>query len=211
MPEELCQVSPKSHYVSLALHSDPSPYIINQIVQLLKLQTPPFRRRRKKLIIQNVCDPPNTLTESILRTGTNSKAEVRSNLRRLASPAPSNTTMWGMARLTPSLSALDVSSLRFLMSERTTLVNEDGVRVGLESLGAVRHRLFPRPQRRRQSHNWAGHHLCSREGNIIRSDSIICTLPPHLLGRGRSGRDNSSLCRRMFWGEIISAALCYTW
>ena len=25
MPEELCQVSPKSHYVSLALHSDPSP------------------------------------------------------------------------------------------------------------------------------------------------------------------------------------------
>ena len=26
MPEELCQVSPKSHYVSLALHSDPSPY-----------------------------------------------------------------------------------------------------------------------------------------------------------------------------------------
>ena len=27
MPEELCQVSPKSHYVSLALHSDPSPYI----------------------------------------------------------------------------------------------------------------------------------------------------------------------------------------
>ena len=24
MPEELCQVSPKSHYVSLALHSDPS-------------------------------------------------------------------------------------------------------------------------------------------------------------------------------------------
>ena len=26
MPEELCQVSPKSHYVSLALHSDPSPF-----------------------------------------------------------------------------------------------------------------------------------------------------------------------------------------
>ena len=26
MPEELCQVSSKSHYVSLALHSDPSPY-----------------------------------------------------------------------------------------------------------------------------------------------------------------------------------------
>ena len=26
MSEELCQVSPKSHYVSLALHSDPSPY-----------------------------------------------------------------------------------------------------------------------------------------------------------------------------------------
>ena len=25
MPEELCQVSPKSHYVALALHSDPSP------------------------------------------------------------------------------------------------------------------------------------------------------------------------------------------
>ena len=25
MPEELCQVSPKSHYVSQALHSDPSP------------------------------------------------------------------------------------------------------------------------------------------------------------------------------------------
>ena len=25
MPEELCQVPPKSHYVSLALHSDPSP------------------------------------------------------------------------------------------------------------------------------------------------------------------------------------------
>ena len=25
MPEELCQVSPKSHYVSLALHSVPSP------------------------------------------------------------------------------------------------------------------------------------------------------------------------------------------
>ena len=27
MPEELCQVSPKSHYVSLALHSDPSPLL----------------------------------------------------------------------------------------------------------------------------------------------------------------------------------------
>ena len=26
MPEELCQVSPKLHYVSLALHSDPSPW-----------------------------------------------------------------------------------------------------------------------------------------------------------------------------------------
>ena len=26
MPEELCHVSPKSHYVSLALHSDPSPF-----------------------------------------------------------------------------------------------------------------------------------------------------------------------------------------
>ena len=26
MPEELCQVSPKSHYVSLALHFDPSPF-----------------------------------------------------------------------------------------------------------------------------------------------------------------------------------------
>ena len=26
MPEELCQVSPKSHYVSIALHSDPSPF-----------------------------------------------------------------------------------------------------------------------------------------------------------------------------------------
>ena len=26
MPEELCQVSPKSHYGVLALHSDPSPY-----------------------------------------------------------------------------------------------------------------------------------------------------------------------------------------
>ena len=26
MPEELCQVSPKSQYVSLALHSDPSPF-----------------------------------------------------------------------------------------------------------------------------------------------------------------------------------------
>ena len=26
MPEELCQVSPKSHNVSLASHSDPSPY-----------------------------------------------------------------------------------------------------------------------------------------------------------------------------------------
>ena len=26
MPEELCQISPKSHYVSLALHSDPSPF-----------------------------------------------------------------------------------------------------------------------------------------------------------------------------------------
>ena len=26
MPEELRQVSPKSHYVSLALHSDPSPW-----------------------------------------------------------------------------------------------------------------------------------------------------------------------------------------
>ena len=26
MPEELCQVSSKSHYVSLALHSDPSPF-----------------------------------------------------------------------------------------------------------------------------------------------------------------------------------------
>ena len=25
MPEELCQVSPKSHYVSLASHSDPNP------------------------------------------------------------------------------------------------------------------------------------------------------------------------------------------
>ena len=27
MPEELCQVSPKSHYGVLASHSDPSPYI----------------------------------------------------------------------------------------------------------------------------------------------------------------------------------------
>ena len=26
MPEELCQVSPKLHYVSIALHSDPSPF-----------------------------------------------------------------------------------------------------------------------------------------------------------------------------------------
>ena len=26
MPGELCQVSPKSHYVVLALHSDPSPF-----------------------------------------------------------------------------------------------------------------------------------------------------------------------------------------
>ena len=29
MPEELCQVSPKSHYVSLALHSDPSPLTLS--------------------------------------------------------------------------------------------------------------------------------------------------------------------------------------
>ena len=28
MPEELCQVSPKSHYVSLALHLDPSPFTL---------------------------------------------------------------------------------------------------------------------------------------------------------------------------------------
>ena len=28
MPEELCQVSPKTHYVSLALHSDPSPLVL---------------------------------------------------------------------------------------------------------------------------------------------------------------------------------------
>ena len=28
MPEELCQVSPKLHYVSLASHSDPNPYIL---------------------------------------------------------------------------------------------------------------------------------------------------------------------------------------
>ena len=27
MPEELCQVSPKSHYVSLAQHSDPNPCV----------------------------------------------------------------------------------------------------------------------------------------------------------------------------------------
>ena len=27
MPDELCQVSPKSHYISLALHSDPSPFV----------------------------------------------------------------------------------------------------------------------------------------------------------------------------------------
>ena len=26
MPEERCQVSPKLHYISLALHSDPSPW-----------------------------------------------------------------------------------------------------------------------------------------------------------------------------------------
>ena len=30
MPEKLCQVSPKSHYVSLALHSDPSPLKLDE-------------------------------------------------------------------------------------------------------------------------------------------------------------------------------------
>ena len=34
MPEELCQVSPKSHYVSLALHSDPSPLVKNSCFHL---------------------------------------------------------------------------------------------------------------------------------------------------------------------------------
>ena len=33
MPEELCQVSLKSHYVSLALHSDPSPLKICDYAQ----------------------------------------------------------------------------------------------------------------------------------------------------------------------------------
>ena len=45
MPEELCQVSPKLHYVSLSLHSDPSPYdvekdlIINSILQVQRQES----------------------------------------------------------------------------------------------------------------------------------------------------------------------------
>ena len=36
MPEELYQVSPKSHYVSLVLHSDPSPLILSASIQANK-------------------------------------------------------------------------------------------------------------------------------------------------------------------------------
>ena len=66
MPEELCQVCCKSHYGSLALHSDPNPYgaisrlysdlSCTNVGQVIKTdQTWSLRQSTRKEIINQIC------------------------------------------------------------------------------------------------------------------------------------------------------------